>query len=115
MRRGGGGGLYGNFVSASSNVDNKAYRGAEIPPPECLNAGPGGRGGRGPGPGSGSGPVIGGFGGGAADKGGEWQVRGNLGDLADTTGARISIFVGFWAFSDWVEREEGCDICHIGS
>ena len=33
MRRGGGGGLYGNFVSASDNVQNKAYRGAEIPPP----------------------------------------------------------------------------------
>ena len=68
MRRGGGGGLYGNFVSASSNVDNKAYRGAEIPTPECLNAGAG-RGGRGPGPGSG--PVIGGFGEGVADKGGK--------------------------------------------
>ena len=105
MRRGGGGGLYGNFVSASSNVDNKAYRGAEIPPPECLNAGPGGRGGRGLGPGSGSGPVIGGFGGGAADKGGECQVR----------GAKISIFVGFWAFFDRIEREEGLDIWNKGS
>ena len=72
MRRGGGGGLYGNFVSASSNVDNKAYRGAEIPPPECLNAGAG-RGGRGPGPGTG--PVIGGFGGGVTDKGGECHVH----------------------------------------
>ena len=37
MRRGGG--LYGNFVSASDNVQNKAYRGAEIPPPENLNSG----------------------------------------------------------------------------
>ena len=37
MRRGGG--LYGNFVSASDNVQNKAYRGAEIPPPSCLNSG----------------------------------------------------------------------------
>lgn len=37
MRRGGG--LYGNFVSASDNVENKAYRGAEIPPPSCLNSG----------------------------------------------------------------------------
>ena len=49
MRRGGrgGGGLYGNFVSASEGVNNKAYRGAEIPPPPCLNApntGPGVRG-----------------------------------------------------------------------
>jgi len=44
MRRGGGGGrggggLYGNFVSANDNVMNKAYRGAEIPPPPSLNAG----------------------------------------------------------------------------
>ena len=84
MRRGGGGGLYGNFVSASSNVDNKAYRGAEIPPPECLSGGAG-RGGRGglP-PGSGSGPVIGGFGGGATDKGGECH---QLNILEDTAGA----------------------------
>ena len=37
MRRGGG--LYGNFVSASDNVHNKAYRGAEIPPPANLNSG----------------------------------------------------------------------------
>ena len=67
MRKGGG--LYGNFVSASDNVQNKAYRGAEIPPPDCLNSGAGR--GRGPGPGpGGSGPVIGGFGGGSADKGG---------------------------------------------
>jgi len=46
MRRGGGGGygrggggLYGNFVSANDNVMNKAYRGAEIPPPPSLNSG----------------------------------------------------------------------------
>ena len=39
MRRGGGGGLYGNFVSASDHVENKAYRGAEIPPPSNLNSG----------------------------------------------------------------------------
>ena len=46
MRRGGGGGygrggggLYGNFVSANDNVTNKAYRGAEIPPPPSLNSG----------------------------------------------------------------------------
>jgi hypothetical protein len=32
MRRGGGG-LYGNFVSANEGLNNKAYRGAEIPPP----------------------------------------------------------------------------------
>jgi len=35
MRRGGGG-LYGNFVSANDGVNNKAYRGAEIPPPPSL-------------------------------------------------------------------------------
>ena len=45
MRRGGGGygrgggGLYGNFVSANDNVMNKAYRGAEIPPPPSLTSG----------------------------------------------------------------------------
>jgi len=38
MRRGGGG-LYGNFVSANDNVMNKAYRGAEIPPPPSLTSG----------------------------------------------------------------------------
>ena len=92
MRRGGGGGLYGNFVSASANVDNKAYRGAEIPPPECLNAGAG-RGGRGA-LGSGSGPVIGGFGGGATDKGGECHEP-NI--LEDTSGASTNSFVGFRA------------------
>ena len=95
MRRGGGGGLYGNFVSASSNVDNKAYRGAEIPPPECLNAGPGGRGGRGLGPGQGSGPVIGGFGGGAADKGGECQVWGNLGTLQTLWEPEVAFLLDF--------------------
>ena len=38
MRRGGrgGGGLYGNFVSANDDVENKAYRGAMIPPPPTL-------------------------------------------------------------------------------
>jgi len=41
MRRGGvggrgGGGLYGNFVSANDDVMNKPYRGAEIPPPPNL-------------------------------------------------------------------------------
>ena len=35
MRRGGGG-LYGNFVSANDGLNNKAYRGAEIPPPPSL-------------------------------------------------------------------------------
>ena len=45
MRRGGfrggrgGGGLYGNFVSASDNVSNTPYRGAEIPPPPTLTHG----------------------------------------------------------------------------
>lgn len=34
MRRGGG--LYGNFVSANDGMANKAYRGAEIPPPASL-------------------------------------------------------------------------------
>jgi len=38
-RRGaGGGGLYGNFVSANDDLQNKAYRGAEIPPPPTLNS-----------------------------------------------------------------------------
>ena len=45
MRRGGfrggrgGGGLYGSFVSASDNVSNTPYRGAEIPPPPTLTHG----------------------------------------------------------------------------
>jgi len=34
---GGGGGLYGNFVSANDGTENKAYRGAEIPPPPSLD------------------------------------------------------------------------------
>merc|ERR1719430_385314 len=37
----GGGGLYGNFVSASDNVSNTPYRGAEIPPPPTLTHGGG--------------------------------------------------------------------------
>ena len=36
MRRGGG--LYGNFVSASDD-GNRPYRGAEIPPPPSLGSG----------------------------------------------------------------------------
>ena len=60
MRRGGfggygrgGGGLYGNFVSANDNVMNKAYRGAEIPPPPSLSSG-NNQSNRGPGPATGS-------------------------------------------------------------
>jgi len=38
MKRRGGGGLYGNFVSANDGFENKAYRGAEIPPPPNLQS-----------------------------------------------------------------------------